>query len=63
MFGSDGKVGLTSSLPSEVLERLQTDDLLALFFAHTPQTTPSTSPEGCQQVLPVLGNQQIYFFM
>ena len=58
MFGSDPKVGLTSSIPSEVLERLQTYDLLSLNPAHTPQPKPTTSPKGYEQVL---RNQQIYF--
>ena len=44
MFGSDPKVGLISSLPSEVLARIQReDDLLALFPAHTLQPTPAHS--------------------
>ena len=53
MFGCDPKVGLTSScLPSEVIERLQTeDDLLALISeptedevsAHTSPTADTTA--------------------
>ena len=41
MFGEDPKVGLTSSsLPPEILERLQSkDDLLALYQAPPPDTT------------------------
>ena len=50
MFGSDPKVGLTSSAHSDVLERLQTDDLLALFPAHTPQLTHT--PAHTRQPIP-----------
>ena len=38
------RMNLTSSIPLEVLEleRLKTDDLLALFPAHTPQHMPAS---------------------
>ena len=67
MFGSNPKVGLTSNLPSEVLERLQTDDLHALFSAHTPQRTPPPHLRGvsrccrCCRCLEI--NTSIFYFM
>ena len=58
MFGSDPTVDLTSSLPSEVLERLQTeDDLLTLFPAQTPQPTPAPAvPDHTLQPIPAPGH-------
>ena len=61
MFGCDAKVGLTtSSLPQEIIQRIQTeDDLLAAINAKQPIDLQDDSAVTNDEVLPAVTNDEV----